>query len=600
MIDQILAVETDFDIRAFVSPGDPLQHVFQEWVEYYRLKYSIAKVLQPQSILEIGGRFGYSARSFLQAVPQAKLLGIDLDSDHNGSRLGAIEWAKKITADFDAEFIVGDTQKMRRLPGGIYDLIHVGGQQGGFGIFHDLRRAVSQGRWVLLDRYFWTADNLLNASDFLAKYRQVIQYAFVIPGYTGDVLLRVSDEWLNKTQDMSAAPLQASRELVQFYDRGYYLTDCGGHQEFRRTGGAYLSDPRLLSMLALSRLAPAGPVLDLGCGRGEITYQLARTGSTVTAVDYSNDSIALAETCFGPAEIDSRERVTFVCGDATQMAFDERFSVVIAGDIIEHLAPEELEKLFQLAATHLEARGVFIIHTFPNRWWYQHCYRRRRAAASRVGAFLPAEPRSRYELLMHINEQTPAQLQQQLRRKFRYVHVWVGSAEDPGEQLLRHTHLSDWIEGRDIYALASKSELDIKLAKALLTMVPLPRSAADDVSLTISGCPQKAKSNTFFNVTVGMVSAADYVFSSFPPNPVHISYHWFKETEKELVVFDGLRTTIPVPIQPEESRKIDARVLSPAAPGDYRLIVSLVQEGQFWFDEISPKSAATKVIVVDG
>ena len=96
---------------------------------YYRLKFAIAKTLQPKSILEVGVRFGYSARAFLEASPAANLLGIDLDCNLYGGQKGALEWARQITAAYDAEFVTADTQQMKRLPGSIYDLIHVDGQQ---------------------------------------------------------------------------------------------------------------------------------------------------------------------------------------------------------------------------------------------------------------------------------------------------------------------------------------------------------------------------------------------------------------------------------------------------------------------------------------
>jgi hypothetical protein len=80
VIESILAelLATDFDFRQFAAPNDPLSHLFDDWVPYYRLKFAIAKVLQPQSILEIGVRYGYSAITFLQACPKASYFGLTL------------------------------------------------------------------------------------------------------------------------------------------------------------------------------------------------------------------------------------------------------------------------------------------------------------------------------------------------------------------------------------------------------------------------------------------------------------------------------------------------------------------------------------------
>src|ERR1039458_4621811 len=57
-----------------------------------------------------------------------------------------------------AEFLIADSQKMSSFPGGSYDLIHIDGQQDGKGTLHDLDLALGQGRYILVDGYFWTRE----------------------------------------------------------------------------------------------------------------------------------------------------------------------------------------------------------------------------------------------------------------------------------------------------------------------------------------------------------------------------------------------------------------------------------------------------------
>ena len=56
--------------------------------------------------------------------------------------------------------------------------------------------------------------------------------------------------------------------------------------------------------------------------------------------------------------------------------------------------------------------------------------------ATKLGAFLPIEPRSRYEKLMHINEQNPRLLLHQLKKHFKHVLLWFGAPEDPAGSLI--------------------------------------------------------------------------------------------------------------------------------------------------------------------
>jgi len=67
---------------------------------------------------------------------------------------------------------------------GKHDLIHVDGQQDGDGSLHDLELALRQGRFIFVDRYFWTRDNFLAVSESLYRNRDLLKFYGVIPGVT--------------------------------------------------------------------------------------------------------------------------------------------------------------------------------------------------------------------------------------------------------------------------------------------------------------------------------------------------------------------------------------------------------------------------------
>lgn len=317
MLDKILetARQSQFDFRLGANPTDPLRHLFEAWVPYYRMKWAIAAVLQPQTILEIGVRYGYSARAFLEAVPGAKFVGIDLDSDRFGGVRGAVDWARENLRDYDCELIVADSQSMDRLPGERYDLIHVDGQQDGDGSFRDLELALLQGRYVLVDGYHWTQTNYLAVNDFLLQNRDRLDWYAAIPGYAGELLLKVAEV-------QTVPGHQTSDGLQTTYTEAYYTQDCGGYEAFLQHQGRLLEDPRLRSVAAIATIVPRGRVLDLGCGRGELAYFLASLGYEVTAVDYSEAAIALAQSVFANAPPEIKQRVTFCCESVVTATFD--------------------------------------------------------------------------------------------------------------------------------------------------------------------------------------------------------------------------------------------------------------------------------------
>jgi methyltransferase FkbM-like protein len=76
-----------------------------------------------------------------------------------------------------------------------------------------------------------------------------------------------------------------------------------------------------------------------------------------------------------------------------------------------------------------------------------------------------------------------------------------------------------------------------------------------------------------------------WLSSQFRYHPIHLSYRWF-DTEGNVVVAEGHRTTLPEPLAPGASVRLDATVELPPTPGAYELCLTMVQEHFAWLDEV--------------
>jgi hypothetical protein len=77
---------------------------------------------------------------------------------------------------------------------------------------------------------------------------------------------------------------------------------------------------------------------------------------------------------------------------------------------------------------------------------------------------------------------------------------------------------------------------------------------------------------------------------SYQPAPIYLSYHWFY-ANGQIALFEGLRTPLIPPIDPGNSATYEFKIAAPPEPGDYRLRITLVQEGIRWFEELPGFSA---------
>jgi SAM-dependent methyltransferase len=389
--------------------------------------------------------------------------------------------------------------------------------------------------------------------------------------------------WSKTRQLAGIAAPRNSNDIRRLYDSRYYLTDCGGYESYNLTGGKLLEDRRLAAVASLARLGEGSRILDLGCGRGELVYYFASAGARVVGVDYSESAITLAERCFG-GEPELRRQVELICGDVCSVPFEGAFGVVIASDLIEHLGVDEVQRLYQRVSGILGKQGIFVIHTFPNLWYYKYHYPRIRRLALRSGKYLPPQPRTAYELRMHINEQSPRTMLRQLRSCFDHVLLWFGDPENPLGNLGSSPSKEFVRSARSLWALASHEPVGIDRIKSILEMPELPAPDAARIRIRYCGDELHLRVNAEFHVQVELENLSSTWIQSLPPMPVHLSYHWIDELGS-IKVFDGKRTALAPPLAPDSRRRYLMLVSAPEVPGRWTLRLTLVQEGVRWFDE---------------
>jgi hypothetical protein len=214
---------------------------------------------------------------------------------------------------------------------------------------------------------------------------------------------------------------------------------------------------------------------------------------------------------------------------------------------------------------------------------------RRRAA--QLGLFVPRNQRSLYEDRMHLNEQTPSRLRRSLARHFPHVRVWVGSRADPVSGLRAPPGRAMLRTQDSIYAVAALAPIDLARLRDALAQDEIDPTALGDVRLRIGSAPARMPAGRLVELAVELDNASGVRLASRPPYPVHVSYHWIRE-DGALEIFDGLRTGLGDMVEPGERRAVAVRVLVPSVKGRFDLVVTLVQEGQFWLEAHAPAAKA--------
>src|SRR2546430_16657121 len=102
-------------------------------------------------------------------------------------------------------------------------------------------------------------------------------------------------------------------------------------------------------VLALLDLNGSERILDVGCGDGKITAQIASRASkgSVVGVDPSRDMISFAQSHFGPATLPN---LRFEVADARRLPFKNEFDLVVSFNALRWI-PEQQTALSSIRST---------------------------------------------------------------------------------------------------------------------------------------------------------------------------------------------------------------------------------------------------------
>jgi SAM-dependent methyltransferase len=113
-------------------------------------------------------------------------------------------------------------------------------------------------------------------------------------------------------------------------------------------------------LTTLERCAPFGRTLELACGTGQWTAELARHATTVTAVDSAPEALALCRRRVGTPHVHLVEADLFTWRPR------ERYDFVFFSAWLSHVPPQRFDTFWALVADCLKPDGrVFVIDELP-------------------------------------------------------------------------------------------------------------------------------------------------------------------------------------------------------------------------------------------
>jgi SAM-dependent methyltransferase len=406
-------------------------------------------------------------------------------------------------------------------------------------------------------------------------------------------------------------------------DREFHDSIFSGlqHDPFSPSYPGHLTVRRFAD-LAAQHLSGARSVLDLGCGPGEITCELARRHPNVFFTGYDHSPVAI-ERAREHARRLAVGNIRFEVADLETFTPPSPVDLVVMFDAFHHV----LDPVRFVGRLRPFSSKFFLIEPAGS-WTGQ--WDRRRDLDWMPATVMQIAERLEYELELapppvaspqaaatHAADPTEHRYTMSDFERFfdgfvLEVRGTIAGLEQYGPRPLERSSLRDRL-GDIAYDLVVKLEdalidegldLNAKHWAILASSAPgasagrpaqqgrrlPPRPAARGLLPPYAARydsyagPSSARPRETFQITLHVTNMGWRNWSSTETPPVVASYHWL-DGDGRMLVQDGLRTPLPGEIPPNQAATVLVRVEAPPAQGRCILAIDLVHEGVAWFSD---------------
>lgn len=115
----------------------------------------------------------------------------------------------------------------------------------------------------------------------------------------------------------------------------------------------------------LEKYPPANPILDIGCGSGDLALYLAQLGHQVVGIDFVESAIKNARAKMGSLPPETAQRLSFQVADALKPSLlQQKFGAVVDSGFYHLFNSDQCNQLMDEVASILLPRGCYYLHEF--------------------------------------------------------------------------------------------------------------------------------------------------------------------------------------------------------------------------------------------
>ena len=126
-----------------------------------------------------------------------------------------------------------------------------------------------------------------------------------------------------------------------------------------------IGKPQPAMSALLAQYLPTSPILDVGCGAGDLSIYLAELGYETIGIDFVETAIANAQEKRGSLPPETARLVSFQAADALQPSrIGRKFGAIVDSGFFHLFDPEQCDRYVDELASTLLPGGRYYLHAF--------------------------------------------------------------------------------------------------------------------------------------------------------------------------------------------------------------------------------------------